>query len=215
MGEVVSERLVGKLMREHGLKAHYVKPWIKTTRNSDGSKKLTNVLQRDFTPAKPNSVWCTDITYIWTKVGFVYLTSVMNLYSRKNIAWTLSLTLEADEVVQCVKMAQSKKHMDQAIIIHSDRGSQYVSKYYRQLTEKMKLSYSDKANPWDNAPIEAFNALNKREWINRFVPENYEEAYSLVFEYIEGFYNTERIHSFCDYLSPYEYEQLFVKTLSA
>lgn len=113
MGEIVSERLVGKIMREHGLKAHYTKPWTKTTKNCDFSKELKNVLKRDFYPTKPNSVWCTDITYIWTKEsGFVYLTSVMDLYSRKIIAWTLSLTMEADEVLQCLKMARSRRHMD-------------------------------------------------------------------------------------------------------
>ena len=215
-GERVSEKLVGNIMRELGLKAHYAKPWTKTTRNCDFSKELKNVLKRDFHPSQPNSVWCTDITYIWTKeAGFVYLTSIMDLYSRKIIAWTLSLTMEADEVLQCLKIARSRRYMDKAIVIHSDRGSQYVSKRYKELTQNMTLSYSDKGNPWDNAPIEAFHALIKREWLNRFIPENYEHTYSLVFEYIEGFYNIERTHSFCDYMSPNEYEKQFSKIISA
>lgn len=215
-GEVVSEKLVGNIMRELGLKAHYAKPWTKTTKDCDFSKALKNVLKRDFNPATPNAVWCTDITYIGTKEdGFVYLTSVMDLYSRKIIAWTLSRTMMADEVLGCLKMAQSKRYMEEAIVIHSDRGSQYVSKLYKQLTQKMTTSYSDKANPWDNAPIESFHALIKREWLNRYMPENYEHTYSLVFEYIEGFYNTERTHSFCNDMSPNDYESQFVKTLSA
>ena len=215
-GELVSERLVGKIMREHGLRAHYTRPWTRTTRNSNFSKELNNVLKRDFSPIKPNSVWCTDITYIWTKEsGFVYLTSVMDLYSRKIIAWTLSFTLEAEEVLQCVKIAQIRRYTDKAIVIHSDRGSQYVSKRYKELTQNMTLSYSDKGDPWDNAPIESFYALIKREWLNRFVVQNYEHAYSLVFEYIEGFYNTERIHSFCEFNSPNEYESKFLLNNSA
>lgn len=213
---MVSEKLVGNIMRELGLRAHYAKPWTKTTADCDFSKELKNVIKRDFNPTGPNAVWCTDITYIWTKEdGFVYLTSVMDLYSRKIIAWTLSRSMVADEVLMCLKMAQSKRYMDEAIVIHSDRGTQYVSKLYKQLTQNMRLSYSDKANPWDNAPIESFHALIKREWLNRYTPHNYDHAYSLVFEYIEGFYNTQRIHSFCDFISPNEYESLFTKTLSA
>lgn len=216
MGEVVSEKHVGNIMREMGLKPHYIKPWTKTTKNSDFSKELKNVIKRDFNPTKPNSVWCTDITYIWTREDdFVYLTSVMDLYSRKIIAWTLSKTLEADEVLKCLKTAQERRYMDVACVIHSDRGSQYVSKLYKKLTKDMVTSYSIKGDPWDNAPIESFHALIKREWLSRYKPENYDHAYSIVFEYIEGFYNTGRSHSFCDYLSPNEYEKQFMKTLSA
>jgi transposase InsO family protein len=91
----------------------------------------------------------------------------------------------------------------------TDRGSQYVSKAYREATEGMERSYSKKAYPWDNACIEAFHALIKREWLNRFKICSYRQAYQLVFEYIETFYNTRRIHSHCNYLSPNEFEQLF------
>jgi len=211
-GEVVSEKLVGNIMRELGLKAHYAKPWTKTTKDCDFSNQLVNVLKRDFNPIAPNRLWCTDITYIWTQNdGFVYLTSVMDLYSRKIIAWTLSKQIVADKVLICLKVAQTLRYMDKAIVIHSDRGSQYVSKRYRELTRNMTLSYSDKAEPWDNAPIEAFHAIIKREWLNRQTIYNYEHAHSLVFEFIEGFYNTQRIHSFCGFMSPNEYEKQFLK----
>lgn len=210
-GERVSEKLVGNIMRELGLKAHYAKPWTQTTKDCDFSNQLTNVLKRDFNPIAPNRVWCTDITYIWTQTdGFVYLTSVMDLYSRKIIAWTLSRSMAADEVLVCLKVAQTLRHMDKAIVIHSDRGSQYVSKRYKELAQNMTLSYSDKAEPWDNAPIEAFHAIIKREWLNREIIYNYEHAYSFIFEFIEGFYNTQRIHSFCDFMSPNEYEKQFL-----
>ena len=139
----------------------------------------------------------------------------MDLYSRKIIAWTLSETMEADEVLKCLKVAQKRRYMDVATVIHSDRGSQYVSKLYRKLTKEMVTSYSGIGDPWDHAPIESFHALIKREWLSRYKPENYHHAHSIVFEYIEGFYNTGRSHSFCGYLSPNEYEQQFMKTLLA
>ena len=156
-GETVSEKHIGNIMREMELKPHYTKRWTRTIRNSDFSKELKNVIKRDFNPAKPNNAWCTDITYIHTKEDeFVYLTSVMDLYSRKIIAWTLSETLEADEVLRCLKIAQERRYMDVATVIHSDRGSQYVSKLYKNLTKEMITSYSRKGDPWDNAPIESF-----------------------------------------------------------
>ena len=214
-GETVSEKHVGNIMRDMGLRAHYAKPWTKTTKGCDFSSELKNVLQRDFNPEKPNRVWSSDITYIWTRNdGFVYLTSVMDLFSRKIIAWTLSRTMGADDVLECLKIAKNRRYMDEAIVIHSDRGSQYTSKIYQELTQGMALSYSDKGNPWDNAPIESFHANIKREWLHRdgIVLENYEQTYSSVFEYIEGFYNIERPHSFCDYMSPNDYEKQSMKT---
>lgn len=209
-GEKVSERLVGQIMKENGLRAHYVKQWTKTTKGCDFSKELENILARDFYPESPNSAWCTDITYIATKdEGFVYLTSVMDLYSRKIIAWTLTKTMTAEEVLRCLEIAKQKRNLDRPVVIHSDRGSQYVSKRYKELTAGMVTSYSDKGNPWDNACIEAFHALIKREWLNRFEIYNYEKANRLIFEYIEGFYNTWRIHSHCEYLSPSEFEKQY------
>ena len=89
-GEVIAERTVGKYMREMGIRAQWVKPWIATTKDSDFSNQLHNILDEQFNPERPNAVWCTDITYVWTRDGFVYLTSVMDLFARKIIAWTLS-----------------------------------------------------------------------------------------------------------------------------
>lgn len=102
-GEYVSEKTVGNYMRQMGIKAHWVKPYIQTTIDSDFSQKLKNILNEEFNPAHPDAVWCSDITYIWTFEGFVYLTSVMDLYSRKIISWVLSETLEASHVVECVE----------------------------------------------------------------------------------------------------------------
>ena len=208
-GEVISQRTVGKYMREMGIRAQWVKPWTTTTRDSDFSNELHNVLNEQFNPDRPNAVWCTDITYIWTVDGFVYLTSIMDLYSRKIIAWSLSETMEVSCVIDTVKKAMQRRNTDQPLILHSDRGSQYVSKAYREVTEKFQLSYSHKGYPYDNACIESFHSLIKREWLDRFKIRDFDHAYSLVFEYVEAFYNTVRIHSHCNYMSPEQFEKLF------
>lgn len=215
-GEAVSQKKVANIMRENGWKAHYSKPWTKTTKNCDFSSELENVLNREFNPEAPNRIWCTDITYIWTlDDGFVYLTSIMDLFSRRIVAWTLSKTMTASEVLKCLETAKKRRYMDEALVIHSDRGSQYVSKRYKELTSQMKTSYSDKGNPWDNACIEAFHALIKREWLNKYTIRNYEHATALVFEYIDGIYNSWRMHSHCDYYSPMEFEQRYLTQSAA
>ncbi|SFU49955.1 Transposase InsO and inactivated derivatives [Butyrivibrio sp. INlla21] len=216
-GETISERTVGKYMREMGIRAQWTKPWIATTKDSDFSKQLHNILDEQFNPDRPNAVWCTDITYIWTQDGFVYLNCVMDLYARKIIAWTLADSMEVSTVIETINKAKARRSTDQPLIIHTDRGSQYVSEAWREATKKMTNSYSHKGYPYDNACIESFHSLIKREWLNRFTIKDYRHAYSLVFEYIETFYNTVRIHSHCDYMSPDEYEKLYerVSDLSA
>lgn len=212
-GKRISERTVGKYMREMGLKAHYIKPYTQTTIDSDFSQSLQNILDEQFNPEEPNAVWVSDITYIWTFEGFVYLTSIMDLYSRKIISWVLSRTLEAVHVVEAVEKAKAGRSVDKPLVFHSDRGIQYVSKRFLAATADMTNSYSKKAYPWDNACIESFHALIKREWLNRFKIFNYQHAYKLVFEYIETFYNTVRIHSHCGYLSPDQYEDGYLNNL--
>ena len=208
-GETIAERTVGKYMREMGIKAQWIKPWTTTTRDSDFSNELHNVLNEHFNPERPNAVWCTDITYIWTQDGFVYLNCVMDLFARKIIAWTLADTMEVSTVIETINQAKARRNTDLPLIIHSDRGSQYVSKAWREATESMQLSYSHSGYPYDNACIESFHSLIKREWLNRFNIKNYHHAYRLVFEYIETFYNTVRIHSHCNYMSPDEFEKLY------
>jgi transposase InsO family protein len=210
-GECVSERTVGKYMKEMGIKAQWIKPWTVTTKDSDFSNELKNILDEQFNPDRPNAAWCSDITYIWTTEGFVYLTSIMDLFSRKIIAWTLSKTLEVSCVIDAINKAKSRRNTDLPLIIHSDRGSQYVSKAYCEATSKMERSYSKKAFPWDNACIESFHSLIKREWLNRFKIHDYNHAYRLVFEYLEAFYNTKRIHGHCDFMSPNDFEKLYEK----
>lgn len=213
-GVTIAERTVGNYMREMGIKTQWIKPWATTTRDSDFSNELHNILDEQFNPERPDAVWCTDITYIWTQDGFVYLNCVMDLFARKIIAWTLADTIEVSTVIETINKAKACRNTDLPLIIHSDRGSQYVSNAWREATEKMQRSYSHSGYPHDNACIESFHSLIKREWLNRFNIINYKHAYRLVFEYIETFYNTVRIHSHCDYMSPNNFEKLYERVSS-
>lgn len=159
-GECISERTVGKYMKEMGIRGQWVKPWTTTTRNSDFSNELHNILDEQFNPDRPNAVWCTDITYIWTFDGFVYLTSIMDLFARKIIAWTLSETMEVSCVIDTINKVKERRNIIQPLIIHSDRGSQYVSAAYHEATQKMTRSYSHTGYPYDNACIESIPLTN-------------------------------------------------------
>ena len=213
-GIKVAEKTVGNYMREMKIKAHYVKPYVKTTVDPDFDNRLKNLLNEQFNPEKPNAVWCTDITYIHTEKGFVYLTSIMDLFSRRIIAWRLSETLEAKWVVECVLEAKELRRTIQPLVLHSDRGSQYVCGTYIEALNNIMPSDSQKASPWQNACIESFHALIKREWLYCFKIKDFNHAYRLVFEYIETFYNTVRSHSHCGYLSPQEYEEYYYAQLN-
>lgn len=208
LGFNTAESTVTKYMREIGIRACWVKPYTVTTHSEDFSDNLKNILRRDFSPKSPNAVWCTDITYIHTRKGFVYLSCIMDLFSRKIVSWELAPTLETKYVVSAVQKAILRTGMKPAVI-HTDRGVQYTSVSYFDETEGIMKSYSSKANPWDNACIESFHALIKREWLNRFDIQDINHAHRLVFEYIDAFYNTRRIHSFCGYRSPMAYENKY------
>ena len=119
-GYKVSERFAGKLMKENNIKAHYIKPYTVTTKDCDFSSRLHNILKRDFNPKAPDEAWCTDITYIYTEdEGFVYLNSIMDLYSRKIIAWTLSRTLEVDEVLNCMETSKRVRKTSNPVVKRS------------------------------------------------------------------------------------------------
>ena len=182
-GESIAEKTVGNYMRQMGIKAQWVKPYTVTTIDSDFNSELQNILDEQFNPSRPDAVWVSDITYIWS--------------------------LEAIHVVECVNKAKQMRNVTSPLVFHSDRGIQFVSQAFQKVTEGMINSYSKKAYPWDNACIESFHSLLKREWLNRFKIFDYKHAYRLVFEYIETFYNTVRIHSHCGYFSPDEYEKQY------
>lgn len=153
---------MGLYIRELGIKTIYIKPWVATTQNSNYSSKLINLLDEQFNPDAPNAAWCIDTTYISTRKGFVYPTSIMDLFSRKIIAWDLSDNLEVSNVVSLIGRAKRRRNVTRPLIMHSDRGSQFTSTAYMAATCGFTLSYSKKDYPWDNACIESFHALIKR-----------------------------------------------------
>lgn len=120
-GEKVSQKYIYSIMKENNWKARYIKPYIQTTISTDFSSQLENLLNRHFNPTKPDCAWCTDITYIWTyDEGFVYLTSVMDLYSRKIISWVLTKTMEANEVLKCIEKAKERRKIKNPLVVQSD-----------------------------------------------------------------------------------------------
>lgn len=213
-GLEISEKTVSRYMHQMGIHAWYRKPYTVTTVSDDYSARLKNLLKRNFSPDEPNAVWCTDITYIHTDEGFLYLSCIMDLFSRKIISWELSYTLETEAVIRAVQKAIAATGKKPKVI-HTDRGTQYTSVEYGNITEGISTSYSAKGNPWDNACIESFHALLKREWIWRFNLKDYNHAYRVIFEYINTFYNTVRTHSHCGYLAPDEYEKKYYADLKA
>lgn len=136
-------------MRELEIRAIWVSPYKRTTIEPDFDNKLKNILDRNFKPSSPNTVWVTDITYVWTLSGFVYLTTVLDLYSRKVVGWHLSDSLSTEGVLKAISNAKSIRRIDTPIIIHSDRGVQFVSKSCLEETPAGKFirSYSNKSNP--------------------------------------------------------------------
>lgn len=211
-GQEISERTVSRYMREMHIRALYRRPYAKTTISVDFTDKLKDLLKRDFSPEQPNAVWCTDITYIHTEEGFLYLSCIMDLYSRKIVAWELGKTLETEYVIKAIQKAIEKTGC-RPRVIHTDRGVQYTSDAYADATAGIERSYSRKGNPWDNACMESFHALLKREWLWRFRIQGFRHAYRLLFEYIDTFYNTVRIHSHCGYVPPAVYEQQYYDKL--
>ena len=203
------ERTVSVYMKEMGLKACWIKKWRAVPKVKLDATKLKNLLKKKFNPKRPYAVLCTDITYIWTSEGFMYLSTIMDLFSRKIIAWELSRTMEEEFVIKTVEKAKAIRKIKKPLIIHSDRGSHYKADAYIKATAAMKRSYSKVHYPYDNACIESFHSLIKREWLYRFQIQGYDNCRSLVFEYIETFYNTKRIHSHCGYVSPNEYEEQY------
>lgn len=209
-GYTITDRTVGIYMREMDIRAQWVKKKPVCHIKSSGMKRFKNILKQQFNPEHPDSVWCTDITYIYTKQeGFVYLTCIMDLYSRKIIAWKLSRTMEVEDILEALKTAKIRRQTSNPVVLHTDRGVHFTSEYYNQLTDDMIRSYSKKGYPYDNACIESFHSLIKREWLNLFDLQNYWQVYRLCDEYIEGFYNSVRIHSHCGFIPPAAHERIW------
>lgn len=209
-GEFCGRDQVARLMRENGIRPKTVKKFKVTTDSKHNKPIHENKLDRKFTAEKPNQSWVSDITYIETQEGWLYLAVVMDLFSRKIIGWSMSSRMQAELVGNALQMALMHRELNGELIFHSDRGSQYASDYVQAILNNNKLtcSMSRKGNCWDNAVMESFFHSLKTECIYHEKFKTREEAKKTIFDYIEVFYNRQRRHTFLDYCSPVEYEIL-------
>jgi len=205
----VSEKTVGRYMRQLGLRAIPEKPYTATTDSDHNDPIFDDLLQQDFEVEKPNQVWVSDITYVWTTEGWVYLAIVLDLYARKVVGWHAADNMRKDLPLNALKMAVALRQPGKDLIHHSDRGSQYASNDYTDelLAIDALGSMSRKGNPYDNACAETFFATLKKEYIYRRTFSTRDEVIKGINWYISSFYNERRRHSHNDYLSPNQYER--------
>lgn len=205
---------VERLMRTHGIRARHKRRYKATTDSQHGLPVADNLLARDFTPTAPNQAWTSDITYLWTDEGWLYLAIVLDLFNREVVGWSLKPQMTAAIVTDALTMAWFRRRPAPGLIHHSDRGSQYASQAFQaRLTEYgMRCSMSRKGNCWDNAPTESwFNSFkNERVHGVRFATRAQMKAEA--FEYIEAFYNRKRRHSTLGYKSPTQFLQDWMAT---
>lgn len=216
-GWVVSERLVGKLMRENNLRSCVAKKFRITTTDSNHAQPIApNVLNQNFATTAPNKVWVADITYVPCREGRLYLASVLDLFTRKIVGWKLGDRMTTDLVLAAIDEAYKAQKPPKGLIHHSDRGSQYASEEYRTRLKQyqMEASMSRKGNCYDNACIESFHSVLKKELIYCTKFRTKAQAQKELFEYIELFYNRKRIHGSLGYLSPDRFEQLYYTRIS-
>lgn len=216
-GWKVSTRLVSKLMKENGMRSCVSRKFRVCTTDSNHSNPIApNLLKQNFKTAAPNKVWVTDITYIPCREGRMYLASVMDLYSRKIVGWELGDRMTTDLVLGALDKAYEAQKPKHKMTHHSDRGSQYTSDEYRKRLKKykMKASMSRKGNCYDNACIESFHSVLKKEFIYCTKFKTKAQAQQEVFEYIELFYNRKRIHGTLGYLTPIQFESMYYKRAS-
>ena len=203
-----SENYVAKLMRARCLRAHNGKGYRPNRSTGSMSPAKPNVLDRNFVSDAPNRKWVSDITYIRVGRGWVYLAAVLDLYSRKVVGWALDVHMRETLILEALQMARGRREVHPGLLLHSDQGVQYRANEYQQALEDLGIeaSMSRKGNCWDNAVMEAFFARLKVELI---YPENYRDIDALrsgLFEYIEIFYNRQRLHSSIGYIDPANYE---------
>ena len=204
----ISRRRVGKLMKQQGLSCKTKRKFRLTTDSRHQLSIAPNVLQRNFSAMKMDQKYVGDITYIWTQDGWLYLATVMDLFSRRIVGWSMDRHMGAKLVNDALLMALWKRKPKRGLLWHTDRGSQYASDSHREIlqTHGITQSMSRKGNCWDNSVAESFFHTLKTELIHHMTFATRGEAKQAVFEYIEVFYNRTRMHSANDYMSPEEYE---------
>jgi putative transposase len=200
---------VAKLMHDNDIRAKSARKFRHTTDSNHLLPVADNVLDRQFDPQGPNEKWVTDITYVPSREGWLYLAVVEDLYSRMVVGWAMADTMTSRLVVDALQMAVQRRFPGEGLLAHSDRGSQYASEHYQRLLARhgITCSMSRRANCWDNAPMESFFASLKKELTHHEDYQTRAQARASIFEYIETFYNPKRRHSSLGYVSPAEYEQ--------
>ncbi|SMF41620.1 Transposase InsO and inactivated derivatives [Alteromonadaceae bacterium Bs31] len=209
LGHACSVNYVAKIMQEEGIVARNGKAFNYGGHSLTMHNVADNLLWRDFTTERPNQKWVTDITYIWVERKWLYLATVMDLYSRKIIGWSFGETMTVELITEAMQMAIDARGVSSGLIVHSDRGTQYRSNEYVGFLERHGItrSMSRKGNCWDHAVMESFYARLKVELIYAKNFQSIEAARSGIFSYIEIFYNRKRRHSANDGVSPVEFEE--------
>jgi putative transposase len=208
-GRGVSRGRIERLMRHHGIRAIMARPrWVRTTDSRHDLPIAPNLLDRNFVAPAPNCVWLADITYVETDQGWLYLATVMDLYSRRIVGWAMADHLRTELPVTALRMAIAAKQPGPGLIHHSDRGVQYASGDYRKVMQSagFQASMSRKADCYDNAPMESFFHTLKTELVHHRHYATRQEARREIFAYLESFYNRTRRHSAIGYISPIEME---------
>lgn len=208
LGYPVGRRKARSLMREAGVRARYRKKYKVTTNSQHKQPVFENVLKRAFTVAEPDQAYVSDITYIWTQEGWLYLAVYIDLFSRRVVGWSMGSRMKARLVTDALQMALWQRRPAAGLIVHSDRGSQYASNTYRGLLTAHGFvgSMSRKGDCWDNAVAESFFASLKKERVQWTYYQTRAEAQQDILDYIAMFYNSRRLHSYLDYVSPNDYE---------
>jgi len=202
---------VRRVMRESGLFSRSKRKFVATTDSNHSQPVADNLLDRDFTATAPNQKWLTDITYISTKEGWLYLAAVLDVFSRRVVGWSMSERIDTELVKSALQMATTQRLPKAGLLHHSDRGVQYASDAYQRALDDLGIvcSMSRKGNCWDNAMMESFFGSLKTEWVYGKDYQTRAEAKQELFKYIEMFYNHQRRHSSLGYVSPVEFEQMY------
>ena len=199
---------IARLMRTHAIRAKTRRKFKATTQSDHHLPVAENILDRGFSVNQPDTAWVGDITYVWTQEGWLYLAVLLDLFSRKVVGWALSDRIDRHLVVKALDQAIIARKPSPGLLVHSDRGSQYASHdYQKRLHDKgLVCSMSRKAECWDNAVAESFFGSLKQELTYHETYATREEARRAIFEYIEVFYNRQRLHSTLGYMSPMTFE---------
>ncbi len=212
LGYPVSRNKARKLMQEANVPVRRRKKYKVTTNSNHKQPVFDNLVKRQFDVPQQDRVYVSDVTYIWTQEGWLYLAVVIDLYSRKVVGWSMNPRMKAQLVCDALKMAIWQRRPKAGLIHHSDRGSQYASRAFRQLLKAhdIKGSMSRKGDCWDNAVVESFFGSLKQERVHRRNYQTRYEAQQDILHYISMFYNNYRLHSYLGYISPNEFERRMV-----